>query len=46
MLKGMLPPFKVGEKRNAIWKDSIGGASPAEWGFLVLLIFMITALAL
>jgi hypothetical protein len=28
---GLIPPFKIGEKRSALYKDSIGGASPLEY---------------
>ena len=44
MLKGLLPPFKIGEKRCFLWKDTIGGASPAEWGFVALLLSLVCAL--
>jgi len=44
MLKGLLPPFKIGEKRCFLWKDTVGGASPAEWGFIVLFLSIIGVL--
>ena len=30
MLKGYLPPFRVGERRAIFYKDVIWGASPLE----------------
>ena len=37
MLRGLLPPFKIGEKRHWIYKDSIGGASTLEYVGLVVI---------
>jgi len=37
MLRGLLPPFRVGEKRHWIYKDSIGGASVLEYVGLVVI---------
>ena len=31
MIKGLLPPFKIGERRFWIWRDEIFGASFMEW---------------
>ena len=30
MLKGLLPPFRIGEKRSFIYRDNLWGASPLE----------------
>ena len=37
MLRGLLPPFRVGEKRHWIYKDTIGGASVLEYVGLVVI---------
>lgn len=31
MLKGLLPPFRVGERRNWLYQDNIFGASMLEY---------------
>lgn len=41
MLKGHLPPFKIGEKRSWLYKDSIGGASPLELLALGLVVALV-----
>jgi hypothetical protein len=46
MLKGLLPPFKIGEKRSFLYKDSIGGASPMEYLGLVTWIGLFVSIAL
>lgn len=46
MLQGKLPPFRVGEKRAFIYKDSIGGASPLEYLGLAALVGMLVIVLL
>lgn len=46
MLKGMLPPFKVGERRSWLYKDSIGGASPLEYLGLATWIGLIVSIVI
>jgi hypothetical protein len=37
MLRGLLPPFKVGERRAFFYKDNMGGASLLEYVGLVVI---------
>lgn len=45
MFKGLLPPFKVGERRAFFYKDNMGGASLLEYVGLVVIAINISLIA-